>query len=294
MRNSSRASAFELRIVSLLIAVASLSGPGTTGLAGEQEPQREERATVSPPRGPAQFFTINEILGNVGPRPARAFHLPLADNEPFGLTAFVQPEGLLWSRWRTLAAGMTREAAIVSRCIMHASDCTPAAQRFSAIVMSARERTGRAKLELVNQRINAAIRYKSDQEQWGEPDVWSAPLVTFATGFGDCEDYALAKYEALRESGVPAQDLRMVLGYDRLRASGHAILAVRNDGDWLVLDHLAQRGVPAAAMYHFVPLFSFNSRGVNLLAMPYIGHAMAAVAHTPLVSAHGGISGFPH
>ena len=48
-----------------------------------------------------------------------------------------------------------------------------------------------------------AIRYVSDYAQHGEADRWSAPLATFATGKGDCEDYAIAKYVALREAGFP-------------------------------------------------------------------------------------------
>ena len=148
---------------------------------------------------------------------------------------------------------------------------------FTRIVCSARQRTGRARLELVNERINAAIRYKSDEEQWGVPDLWSAPLSTFATGFGDCEDYVIAKYVALHESGVPAGDLRMVLGYDQQRMTGHAVLAVHDGDDWLILDQPAHRLVAAVEIYGYVPLFSFGTRGVSLLVMPYVGHAMAAV-----------------
>ena len=44
----------------------------------------------------------------------------------------------------------------------------------------------------------------SDFTQHGEADRWSAPLATFATAKGDCEDYAIAKYVALREAGFPA------------------------------------------------------------------------------------------
>ena len=39
--------------------------------------------------------------------------------------------------------------------------------------------------------------------QWGVPDRWSPPLETLATGRGDCEDYAIAKYVALTAAGIP-------------------------------------------------------------------------------------------
>jgi predicted transglutaminase-like cysteine proteinase len=50
--------------------------------------------------------------------------------------------------------------------------------------------------------------------QWGEVDVWSSPLVTFNTGAGDCEDYAIAKYVALQMTGISAEDLRIVVVLD--------------------------------------------------------------------------------
>ena len=158
------------------------------------------------------------------------------------------------------------------------SKCTSAAARFVAIVMNISQQIGRARLELANQQVNSAIRYKTDAEQWGVADRWSTPLQTFATGFGDCEDYAIAKYVALRQSGVPASDLRMVLGYDSRRTggqmrgqmTGHAVLAARSEGSWLVLDNLAQRPWPANDMPYYAPLFVFDTRGVNMLATLYI------------------------
>ena len=275
MRISSPAPAAARRLLSLLFFAAAMAASGNIGRSEERTPQPDKRTIVSAPAGPAQYFTINEILGLPG-RPS-VLRLPVADDEPFGLTAFVQPEGVLWDKWRKLVAEIDLEKPVLARCIADEKQCTAAAGRFYAIVMSARQRTGRARLELVNQRVNAAIRYKSDEEQWGVPDLWSAPLSTFETGFGDCEDYVIAKYVALHESGVPAGDLRMVLGYHRERMTGHAVLAVHDGDDWLILDQPAHRLVAAVDIYGYVPLFSFGTRGVSLLVMPYVGHAMAAV-----------------
>jgi hypothetical protein len=54
----------------------------------------------------------------------------------------------------------------------------------------------------------------SDLAQYGEIDVWSSPLVTFANGAGDCEDYAIAKFVALRLAGIAPEDLRIVVMRD--------------------------------------------------------------------------------
>ena len=76
--------------------------------------------------------------------------------------------------------------------------------------------------------------------------------------------------------------MRMVLGYDKGRRSGHAVLTVRNGGDWLVLDHLALRPLAATDLSGFVPLFSFNTHGVSLLAMPYNRQPDLQIASTKL------------
>jgi len=41
---------------------------------------------------------------------------------------------------------------------------------------------------------------------------------------GDCEDYAIAKYVALREAGFPQDDLQLVLVRDRAVRQDHAVL----------------------------------------------------------------------
>ena len=53
---------------------------------------------------------------------------------------------------------------------------------------------------------------------------------------GDCEDYAIAKFFALRELGFANQELRIAVVYDNLRRIGHAVLAVYVEGDILIGD----------------------------------------------------------
>jgi len=276
-------------------AVASIIGVGDIGagfsdesLADKSLARTQQRSIVAAgsartalnPGGTARFFTINEILDK-SDRPA-ALPVPVPNDEPFGMTAFVQPEGQLATKWHEIQVDLAEEEPILKECVADESKCTSAAARFVAIVMNISQQIGRARLELANQQVNSAIRYKTDAEQWGVADRWSTPLQTFATGFGDCEDYAIAKYVALRQSGVPASDLRMVLGYDSRRMggqmkglmTGHAVLAARNEGRWLVLDNLAQRLLPANDMPYYAPLFVFDTRGVNMLATPYIKRSL--------------------
>ena len=69
------------------------------------------------------------------------------------------------------------------------------------------------------------------------PDRWSAPLATLTTGRGDCEDYAIAKYVALREAGVAEDDMRLVIVRDLTAGEDHAVVSARLDEKWIVLDN---------------------------------------------------------
>ena len=75
-----------------------------------------------------------------------------------------------------------------------------AAKKFLDVIADGRAHDGRARIGVINRAINLAIRPTSDLAQWGVADRWSAPLETLASGRGDCEDYAIAKYVALARS----------------------------------------------------------------------------------------------
>jgi predicted transglutaminase-like cysteine proteinase len=140
---------------------------------------------------------------------------------------------------------------------------SPAALQFLAIVDSAKAREGRARLGEINRAINLAIRPMSDLAQWGELDVWSSPLVTRYHGAGDCEDYAIAKFVALRQAGIAPDDLRIVVMRDTLHGEYHAVAMARLDGHWLTLDNRRMAMVEDADLRNTQPLFVIDQHGVN-------------------------------
>src|SRR6266568_3048315 len=106
--------------------------------------------------------------------------------------------------WREKWLGVERklddERVQLALCDGDRDRCvSPAALQFLAIVDNAKAREGRARLGEINRAINLAIRPMDDLAQHGAIDVWSSPLVTFANGAGDCEDYAIAKFVALHQ-----------------------------------------------------------------------------------------------
>jgi predicted transglutaminase-like cysteine proteinase len=244
---------------------------------------------------PARFFTINKVLAKLDGRrsgdtrlAASASGNTLSDAaallptrqgaEPFGLFTFQAPEGALWRKWRGVSADIAEDLDAMARCRALAAACTPAATRFIAVVETARSHDGRARLDAVNRAVNDAVRYMTDMQQHGVPDLWSSPLATFATLRGDCEDYAIAKYVALREAGVAAGDLRIVLAHDNALGEDHAILAARQDGRWLILDNRRAEVLADGDVKHLAPLFAIDAQGVKLFAAPYADRGEAGVA----------------
>jgi predicted transglutaminase-like cysteine proteinase len=238
---------------------------------------------------PARFFSINRVVAehdrragmSVTPHFAslnrelvagdRASQSPTAQSdEPFGLVTFRAPEGLLWAKWRGVEAEIEREAGTLAQCRHDAGNCaSAAASRFLSMIDETENKAGREKFDTVNRVVNGAIRYTSDFAQHGVADLWSAPLATLASGRGDCEDYAITKYVLLRESGVAAKDLRLLLVRDTSIRQDHAVLAARENDRWFILDNRWTVVPESSEVRHLMPLFALDHQGVRLFAAPY-------------------------
>ena len=239
---------------------------------------------------PAKFFTINGVLAKLDRAEGRgkgAIRLASLKSwnatmdarpptgvsargtEPFGLFTFRAPEGLLSRKWRGLQSDIIKEQKVLERCRADASDCPSYAAQFLRLINAVKSKSGRAQLEEANRGVNASIRFVTDYAQYGEADRWSAPLATFATAKGDCEDYAFAKYVTLRAAGFPSDDLRVVMGRDRTIRQDHAVLAARLDGRWLILDSQRSELIEDSRVPDLTPVFAIDHRGVLLLAANY-------------------------
>jgi predicted transglutaminase-like cysteine proteinase len=181
------------------------------------------------------------------------------------------PDGMLWRKWLGVEAEMAKDQIILDRCRADPASCPPHAAQFLRLINTVASISGRERLDEANRAINAAISYASDLAQYGEADRWSAPLASFATGKGDCEDYAIAKYAALGEAGFPGDQLQLVLVRDRAVGRDHAVLAARLDGHWLILDNRRAGLIEDSDASSFTPLFAIDNRGVRLFAAPYAG-----------------------
>ena len=135
------------------------------------------------------------------------------------------------------------------------SDCH-AALKLIAIVEEARGYYGRAKLGHINRAINLLLR--------PTPGAWLSPLDVLRLGTGDCKDYALAKYFALRQAGVEPDRLRLVIVHNKRHAQDHMVVAAYQDSGWLILDNRTMAlatDVDASSVYQ--PLFVLDDTGTR-------------------------------
>jgi predicted transglutaminase-like cysteine proteinase len=203
-------------------------------------------------------------------------HPFLEPAEPFGLSSAPRPAEA--RQWRIVAAAIEHERSILAHCRMDGAACPPGAVSVLEIIEAARGKDGRARLGEVNRAVNLLIRYRPDAARHQAADVWASPLAATAAGEGDCEDYAILKYLALREAGVPADDLRFVLVRDTALEQDHAVLTARLEERWLVLDNrrfqLVEDG--DAAAYRGIAVFGADRADAHLAADDPLGRPDAA------------------
>jgi predicted transglutaminase-like cysteine proteinase len=177
-------------------------------------------------------------------------------SEPFGLDSIQVTSGRLLDTWRSVQNDIRADSTILKRCRTQVEDCPPAAKTFLAIITEGRAHTGRARIGVINRAINLAIRAKSDP-------VWMGPLATLSKGSGDCKDYAIAKYVALREAGIAEEDLRLVIVHDLALDEDHAIVATRLGQSWIVLDNRWLTLARDLDLRRVVPLFVLDHDGLR-------------------------------
>ena len=180
----------------------------------------------------------------------------------FGVDTEPVADGEVLEKWRRVRADIARDLTIVARC--HANGpCTAAAQSLIAIIAEGIGHSGRARIAMINRAVNLAITPMSDQAQWGVPDRWSAPLETLQFSRGDCEDYAIVKYAALLGAGISESDIKIVILKNLLPREDHATLAVRVDGQWVILENRTLTLVGDTDVTRAIPEYVLDQDGVS-------------------------------
>jgi len=125
------------------------------------------------------------------------------------------------------------------------------------ILSRIRGESASSQLQKVNIWVNRQIDFTDDYRS-GAADVWANANESLRSGAGDCEDYAIAKLQILRAAGYDERDLYLVVVRDLVRRADHAVLVVRLDAGFVVLDSNTDLIVAAEAAHDYKPLMSFS------------------------------------
>ena len=213
--------------------------------------------------GAAPFKTLEFQMASLAPFEASREKTAYRLAEPFGMEISALVKGGVQQKWAGVKKKLPREARTLARCRANADTCTHAAKRFLAVIDKAAGREGWTRIAEINRAINLTIKAVDDMTQYGVRDLWASPLMTFASGAGDCEDYAIAKYVALHEIGFSGDDLRLVIVHDHAANEDHAVTAVRYDRRWLILDNKTLDIRQDDSIAQFDPLFVIDGDGAK-------------------------------
>jgi len=142
--------------------------------------------------------------------------------------------------------------------VNHDSSHVPALRQ---LVEPARNLSRIDQIAYVQAVVGQRIRWRSDATEWGHHDYWASARETLAHGAGDQEDRAILKMMALRALGVPARDLYLTIGKEKIGGPPIFVLLVRNNGHYWVLDDWSGPPIPEERRADFTPMLSFAQGG---------------------------------
>jgi len=114
-------------------------------------------------------------------------------------------------------------------------------------------------VEAVNAYYNK-VRYIEDKNNYGTSDYWQTPA-EFTSRGGDCEDFAIAKYAALKALGFDENQLRLAIVQDTWKGIPHAILIVYTDDGVKFLDNQYKTVKNVEGFTRYRPIYSINKTG---------------------------------
>ncbi len=170
-------------------------------------------------------------------------------------------------RWMSALRRIADEEKVYVACMTAYANCPfPAAVGWIAKIKSLEGLDRMTQLIELNLYLNRWP-YKEDRENYGTSDYWASPL-EFLRRSGDCEDYAIIKFVSLRLLGFQNDDLRMVVVMDTLRNLPHAVLAVRMDEKFYIMDSLYDAVLTDDRISFYVPQYSVNetTRWAHIMA----------------------------
>ena len=132
---------------------------------------------------------------------------------------------------------------------------------YAAIFNQVKNKRRGLQIPKINYMVNRLLAYREDVQIWNTGEYWASPMESLARRAGDCEDYAILKYALLRDLGVKDADMRIVVLMDTAARQHHAVLSVRHEGKWLILDNRFSRIRFERDLPNYQPLYTVNAAG---------------------------------
>jgi predicted transglutaminase-like cysteine proteinase len=178
--------------------------------------------------------------------------LPLAESRVypslFGSQEYQGPDLGKFPKWVSMLSRWREETC-------QTADCPLAA--WNGVIDRLHGNDRLTQLRLVNAAFNQH-RYVGDPKNWGKEDYWETPY-EFLARSGDCEDYAIAKFMALKAVGVSSSEMRIVAVRNlAMGGQGHAVLVVYEGDTAYVLDNQIPDVVTADSVRDYLPVYSIN------------------------------------
>jgi len=138
----------------------------------------------------------------------------------------------------------------------------PAKRRFLYLqkkLNSVKKADDLKKLNVVNRFFND-VRYSSDLKTYKKKDYWATPWEFLGKDRGDCEDYVISKYFALRYLGVDAKKMFFTYVRSTQFKTPHMVLTYFKTprSEPLILDNNNRKVLPASKRKDLKPIYNFN------------------------------------
>ncbi len=112
----------------------------------------------------------------------------------------------------------------------------------------------------VNAWVNQNVDYVEDQVVYGQSDYWATASETLDRREGDCEDFAILKYQFLVNAGFDPASIYLTLVWDAVRRREHAVLIVKLNGSHYLLDNESDQVLLADSSHEYSARMSFSER----------------------------------
>jgi predicted transglutaminase-like cysteine proteinase len=157
--------------------------------------------------------------------------------QPFGVPPGNDP------KWQGVLQDIKTERALLAKCRLSPQDCPSdrkqAAFSFIDVLDEAASKDGLSRIGHLNRSVNLALNARDTG--CAVTHGWTTPLTALKAHCGDCEEYVTLKAVGLLELGFSPDDVRIVVGGSNPKLHEyyhfHAVVAVKYDGAWLILDN---------------------------------------------------------